>query len=210
MIGEGPAALGQDRPAAVHPDRRDHAGLPDRRRDRFGILSRLRYDHELEAIVARGAAILGVALTRDGAVEIARRARGTPRVASRLLRRVRDFATVAGSAEVDAAVADRGLTSSRSTISAWTAWTGAISGPSPRATAAVRSASRRSLRRSRSSATPWKRWSSRICSSRGCCNAPARPPCATRLATAPRPRAATRCASRRSGCSTTIRWDRRR
>ena len=58
-------------------------------------------------------------------------ARGTPRVASRLLRRVRDFATVGG-AEVDAAVADRARSpSSRSTISAWTAWTGAISGPSP-------------------------------------------------------------------------------
>ena len=81
-------------------------------RDRFGILSRLNfYDHgELEQIVVRGAAIFGLALTASGAVEIARRARGTPRVAMRLLRRVRDFALVAGHAEVDARLADRALT----------------------------------------------------------------------------------------------------
>ena len=60
--------------------------------------------------MVRGAAIVSLPLTRDGAVEIARRARGTPRVAGRLLRRVRDFATVAGNAKVDAAVADRALT----------------------------------------------------------------------------------------------------
>ena len=60
--------------------------------------------------MTRGATILGLALTGDGAAEIARRARGTPRVAMRLLRRVRDFALVAGQGEVDADLADRALT----------------------------------------------------------------------------------------------------
>jgi holliday junction DNA helicase RuvB len=115
MIGEGPAARSVriDLPPFTLIGATTRTGLlTTPLRDRFGILSRLHfYDHaELEAIVVRGAAILGLPLTRDGAVEIARRARGTPRVASRLLRRVRDFATVAGSPEVDAAVADRALT----------------------------------------------------------------------------------------------------
>jgi Holliday junction DNA helicase RuvB len=115
MIGEGPAARSVriDLPPFTLIGATTRTGLlTTPLRDRFGILSRLHfYDHaELEAIVVRGAAILSLPLTRDGAVEIARRARGTPRVASRLLRRVRDFATVAGNAKVDAAVADRALT----------------------------------------------------------------------------------------------------
>jgi Holliday junction DNA helicase RuvB len=64
---------------------------------------------ELELIVRRGAEKLGVPLTRDGAAEIARRSRGTPRIAGRLLRRVRDFAAVAGTAEVDRQAADAAL-----------------------------------------------------------------------------------------------------
>jgi Holliday junction DNA helicase RuvB len=81
-------------------------------RDRFGIPLRLNFygREDLENIVRRGAALLGMALTEDGAGEIAARARGTPRVAGRLLRRVRDFAAVEGVATVDAAAADRGLT----------------------------------------------------------------------------------------------------
>jgi Holliday junction DNA helicase RuvB len=59
--------------------------------------------------VTRGARVLGAGVTLDGAHEIARRARGTPRIAGRLLRRVRDFAAVAGAARIDAAVADRAL-----------------------------------------------------------------------------------------------------
>src|SRR5688572_10540771 len=115
MIGEGPAARSVriDLPPFTLIVATTRTGLlTTPLRDRFGILSRLHfYDHaELEAIVVRGAAILGLALTRDGAVEIARRARGTPRVASRLLRRVRDFATVAGAARVDAVAADAALT----------------------------------------------------------------------------------------------------
>ncbi len=80
-------------------------------RDRFGLVERL--DHyppaDLEAIVARAARILGVDLAPDGAREIARRARGTPRIANRLLRRVRDFAEVRGAGTVDAASARAGL-----------------------------------------------------------------------------------------------------
>jgi holliday junction DNA helicase RuvB len=80
-------------------------------RDRFGIPMRLNFYSaaELEQIVNRGARVLGIGLTADGANEIARRARGTPRIAGRLLRRVRDFASVAGAAAIDRAVADKAL-----------------------------------------------------------------------------------------------------
>src|SRR5690606_13444929 len=80
-------------------------------RDRFGIPVRLNFYtvEELEQIVRRGARILGMPLSGDGAAEIAQRARGTPRIAGRLLRRVRDFAAVAGAAEVDRRIADEAL-----------------------------------------------------------------------------------------------------
>lgn len=80
-------------------------------RDRFGIPLRLNFYEvdELEFIVARGARVLDVEITDDGANEIARRARGTPRIAGRLLRRVRDFASVAGSGPISAKVADAAL-----------------------------------------------------------------------------------------------------
>ena len=80
-------------------------------RDRFGIPVRLNFYtvEELEYIVRRGARILGLNLTDDGGTEIARRSRGTPRIATRLLRRVRDFASVDGVDAVDAAAADRAL-----------------------------------------------------------------------------------------------------
>jgi Holliday junction DNA helicase RuvB len=80
-------------------------------RDRFGIPIRLNFysTPELEAIVNRGARVLGIDVTADGANEIARRARGTPRIAGRLLRRLRDFAAVAGAAAIDRAVADKAL-----------------------------------------------------------------------------------------------------
>src|SRR6266850_5238481 len=72
-------------------------------RDRFGIPIRLNFytEAELELIVNRGARVLGIGMTADGANEIARRSRGTPRIAGRLLRRVRDFALVAGSSVID-------------------------------------------------------------------------------------------------------------
>ena len=81
-------------------------------RDRFGIPVRLNFytPEELFAIVERGARVLSLALEPDGAREIAARARGTPRIAGRLLKRVRDFAAVAGHAHVDARLADDALT----------------------------------------------------------------------------------------------------
>ena len=80
-------------------------------RDRFGIVERLDYygPEDLARIVARSADLLGVALETSGAEEIARRARGTPRVANRLLRRVRDFAQVDGQAIIDRETADHAL-----------------------------------------------------------------------------------------------------
>src|SRR5262249_53111971 len=77
----------------------------------FGIPVRLHFytKDELELIVTRGARVLGIAITPDGADEIARRARGTPRIAGRLLKRVRDFAHVAAAPAIDRAVADKAL-----------------------------------------------------------------------------------------------------
>ncbi|RME80621.1 MAG: Holliday junction branch migration DNA helicase RuvB, partial [Zetaproteobacteria bacterium] len=80
-------------------------------RDRFGIVFRLRYytEAELAKIVRRAAAILGAEITDDGAAEIARRARGTPRIAGRLLRRVRDFAEVRHDGVITQAIAAEAL-----------------------------------------------------------------------------------------------------
>ena len=80
-------------------------------RDRFGLVARLDYYDaaELESIVVRAAGILGVTLDTAGAWEIARRSRGTPRIANRLLRRVRDFAEVRGDGTIDADTAREGL-----------------------------------------------------------------------------------------------------
>ena len=81
-------------------------------RDRFGIPVRLNFytDEELLQIVNRGARIMQLAMSEDGAKEVAKRSRGTPRIAGRLLRRVRDFADVAGASIVDAKIADAALT----------------------------------------------------------------------------------------------------
>jgi Holliday junction DNA helicase RuvB len=80
-------------------------------RDRFGIPIRLNFYtvEELESIVNRGARVIGLEISADGANEIARRARGTPRIAGRLLRRVRDFAVVEAAAIVDRKIADKAL-----------------------------------------------------------------------------------------------------
>ena len=114
IIGEGPAARSVKIDLAKFTliGATTRAGLlTNPLRDRFGIPIRLNFYSiaELELIVNRGARVLGVGLTADGANEIARRARGTPRIAGRLLRRVRDFATVEGSASIDRAVADKAL-----------------------------------------------------------------------------------------------------
>jgi len=114
IIGEGPAARSVriDLPPFTLVGATTRSGLiTTPLRDRFGIPLRMNFYEvdELEEIVTRGAAILGMNMTPDGAHEIAKRARGTPRVAGRLLRRVRDFALVAGTDPVDAACADGAL-----------------------------------------------------------------------------------------------------
>ena len=115
IIGEGPAARSVriDLAPFTLVGATTRAGLlATPLRDRFGIPLRLVFytPEELERIVVRGAEKLGFNLTREGAAEIARRSRGTPRIAGRLLRRVRDFALVQGSDPVDSPIADVALT----------------------------------------------------------------------------------------------------
>jgi Holliday junction DNA helicase RuvB len=114
IIGEGPAA----RSVKIDLSRFTLVGATTRSgllttplRERFGIPIRLGFYEvaELETIVKRGARVLGLSVTADGAHEIARRARGTPRIAGRLLKRVRDFALVAGDQSIERTVADRAL-----------------------------------------------------------------------------------------------------
>ncbi len=115
MIGEGPAArsIKLDLPPFTLVGATTRAGmLTNPLRDRFGIVARLEFysETELAAIVRRSAGLLEVALAEEGGAEIARRARGTPRVANRLLRRVRDYAQVkAGGGAVSQAVAQAAL-----------------------------------------------------------------------------------------------------
>src|SRR5437899_10604705 len=114
IIGEGPGArsIRIDLPPFTLVGATTRSGLITRPlRDRFGIPQRLLFYEpaELALIVGRGARILTLELTADGAAEIARRARGTPRVAMRLLRRIRDFAAVEGLTGIDAAAADAAL-----------------------------------------------------------------------------------------------------
>ena len=115
MIGEGPSA----RSVRIDLPRFTLVGATTRQgllttplRDRFGIPVRLQFYtvDELLRVVSRAATLLELHVAEDGAREIAKRSRGTPRLAGRLLRRVRDFANVAGTATVDAAAADRALT----------------------------------------------------------------------------------------------------
>ncbi|MBV8915942.1 MAG: Holliday junction branch migration DNA helicase RuvB [Acetobacteraceae bacterium] len=115
IIGEGPAARSVriDLAPFTLVGATTRAGLlATPLRDRFGIPLRLVFytPEELRLIVSRGAGKLGFELTPDGAEEIARRSRGTPRIAGRLLRRVRDFAAVQGQSPVDRGVADAALT----------------------------------------------------------------------------------------------------
>jgi Holliday junction DNA helicase RuvB len=115
MIGEGPSARSVriDLPKFTLVGATTRQGLlTTPLRDRFGIPVRLQfYTHaELEQVITRAAGLLGLAIAPDGAHEIAKRSRGTPRIAGRLLRRVRDFANVAGEATVTAKIADASLT----------------------------------------------------------------------------------------------------
>ena len=114
MIGEGPAArsIKLDLPPFTLIGATTRAGLLTAPlRDRFGIVQRLEFytPEELTKIVRRSAQILGIECAPDGAGEIARRARGTPRIANRLLRRVRDFAQVRAGGEITREVADAAM-----------------------------------------------------------------------------------------------------
>ncbi len=114
MIGEGPAArsIKLELPQFTLVGATTRAGLlTSPLRDRFGIVQRLEFYSvaDLTWIVARSGRLLGFAIDEDGAREIARRSRGTPRIANRLLRRVRDFAEVRHEGRIDAAIADAAL-----------------------------------------------------------------------------------------------------
>jgi len=114
MIGEGPAArsIKLDLPPFTLVGATTRAGmLTNPLRDRFGIVARLEFygERDLASIVKRSAGLLDVALAEEGGAEIARRARGTPRVANRLLRRVRDYAQVRAQGAVSKAVAEAAL-----------------------------------------------------------------------------------------------------
>ncbi len=114
IIGEGPSArsLKLDLPPFTLVGATTRAGLlTSPLRDRFGIVQRLEFYNqaELKAIVTRAAGILEVELDAQGAMEIAARARGTPRISNRLLRRVRDYAQVKGDGRIDKNTAERAL-----------------------------------------------------------------------------------------------------
>ncbi|WP_297840167.1 Holliday junction branch migration DNA helicase RuvB [Pseudomonas sp.] len=114
MIGEGPAArsIKLDLPPFTLVGATTRAGmLTNPLRDRFGIVQRLEFYNtaDLATIVTRSAGILGLPIEAEGAFEIARRARGTPRIANRLLRRVRDYAEVRGNGHISKATADLAL-----------------------------------------------------------------------------------------------------
>jgi len=115
MIGEGPAArsIKLDLPPFTLIGATTRAGLlTSPLRDRFGIVQRLEFYScaELSTIVSRSAKVLGIEIQPEGADEIAQRSRGTPRIANRLLRRVRDFAEVKGNGQISAETATEALT----------------------------------------------------------------------------------------------------
>ena len=114
VLGKGPAArsIRLDLPRFTLVGATTRTGsITGPLRDRFGLVARLDYytADDLEAIVERAAGILGVLIDQAGCAEIARRSRGTPRIANRLLRRVRDFAEVTGDGTIDRATAEEGL-----------------------------------------------------------------------------------------------------
>jgi Holliday junction DNA helicase RuvB len=167
IIGEGPAA----RSVKIELAKFTLVGATTRSgllttplRDRFGIPVRLGFYEvdELETIVERGARVLNIGMSKDGAREIAKRARGTPRIAGRLLKRVRDFASVDKVSQIDSRPP-----TARSRNSKWIApvsmlWIGVIFASSPIIMPAVRSGSRRFRRRSPSRAMRSKTSSSRF------------------------------------------------
>ena len=167
IIGEGPAARSVkiDLAKFTLVGATTRAGLlTNPLRDRFGIPIRLNFytEAELEEIVTRGARVLGIGMTTDGANEIARRARGTPRIAGRLLRRVRDFADVDGATAIDRARRRPRADRARSRCRRARRHGPALPFDRSRSTtAAVRSGSRPSRRRCPSRATRSRKSSSR-------------------------------------------------
>jgi len=114
MIGQGPSArtLKLDIPRFTLVGATTRAGLlSSPLRDRFGVISRLEFytDAELAIIVKRSAGLLNIDIDKEGSTEIARRSRGTPRIANRLLRRVRDFAQIIGDGNITRDIADSSL-----------------------------------------------------------------------------------------------------
>ncbi len=114
VIGQGPAArtVKLDLPPFTLVGATTRAGsLTSPLRDRFGLVYRLEFygPSELEAIVTRSAGVLGIGIDRDGAAEIARRARGTPRIVNRLIKRIRDYAQIKADGHITKSVAQEGL-----------------------------------------------------------------------------------------------------
>lgn len=161
MIGDGPAArsIKIDLPPFTLIGATTRAGLLTAPlRDRFGIVQRLEFysPQELTRIVIRSAAILGIDCTPEGAAEIARRARGTPRIANRLLRRVRDYAQVKAAGISICRWRRRPCRCSRSTRKGSTSSTVACCAPSSSISMAAQSVLNRSPPRCRKSAARWK------------------------------------------------------
>ena len=114
MLGEGPSArsIKIDLPPFTLIGATTRAGmLTNPLRDRFGIIARLEFYtiNELTEVVTRSAKLLNLNISNDGAIEIAKRSRGTPRIANRLLRRVRDYAEIKGNGHIDKKIADLAL-----------------------------------------------------------------------------------------------------
>jgi len=167
MIGEGPAARSVkiDLPPFTLVGATTRAGmLTNPLRDRFGIVARLEFysPQELTRIVTRSAQLLAIPLADEGALEIARRSRGTPRIANRLLRRVRDYAEVRADGNVTLKVADAALSMLlTSTVPGSTSWIASSLQRCSTSSAADPSASTTSRRQSARNAIRSKTCSSR-------------------------------------------------
>ena len=176
IIGEGPSARSVRidlQPFTLVGATTRSGMLSTPLRERFGIPLRLDFysPEELEKIVTRGANLLGMPLSKEGAMEIAKRSRGTPRVAGRLLRRVRDFGAVAEAGEVDNKMADKALRRLDVDNYGWTLSTAVTCNVSWRITAAARSAPIRWLRRCPKNAIRLRKWWNRFCLNSAFCSA---------------------------------------
>ena len=197
IVGKGPGAtaIPLELPPFTLVGATTRAGLlPPPLRDRFGFTAHMEFYEpaELERVIHRSAHLLDVEIDADGAAEIAGRSRGTPRIANRLLRRVRDYAQVKADGVITrdiAAAALEGLRGRRAAAS--TASTAASWRPCSSCSAAARSACPRSRSRWGRSARPSRRWPSPSSSARDCSPAPpaagSPPPPHGRISASPRP-----------------------